>query len=1376
MRAWIGRRAPLFWVALAVSAAGAQDLQFYANGQIVSLPRCDAAVVALTGSAAATAALPQGLQQAGVNHAATRLAVLPQHQMVLVRPAVSRSRAALDTLAQEVRAVSGVIAVLPSFGAPAAPIALTAEILLDFGRALSLTERQALTADYGLEFVRPLGDYAPTGYLVRVVDPETHNPMTVARQLVEVAHARMATPNLVGGAVRHAPPPRPRGRAPLGQLFYTPNDPLYAPDQWHLNSDGTYPNTLADADVDAAEAWDLERGSGFLVIGVMDDGVDPNHEDLDVGNKLMRGYDTSTGTNDGSHKDPADAHGTAVSGVAAAAGDNNLGVTGAAPGCRIFPIRMDFNNGFSFDDVATGYTVGLQAGVSIFNNSWGYTVDLPLPDPIRQAIDLCTNTGRFGAGCVFLYSSGNDNVDIAGRGLETYQRVMAIGASNSQEVRSAYSSYGAALDLVAPSNDIIAGTAGITTTDRMGGQGYNAGNYEPTFGGTSSACPLASGVTALVISANPTLTYTEVQALLERTADQIDQPGGGYDSNGHSDLYGYGKVNAFAAVQEAQRLLGLPVQVTVDTANGAVTGARRLDSSNYAAVQYTLRGITRQQAVYDGSPATIYCDDGSDVVFPDTSSGSTTSARWWRQGQQTYTVNSTVTSLSASYYHQLRATFQVQVQAGGTYDDANLVPVGILTGGQSATVNANSQTATAFCDAGSGYSIPAAPLTQGTDQRWLAPDTDADGQPNPRTGTITTQNRTIVADFYHQARVKATLNGTNSGSRVSTVKRRYLGNDVQVIDLFGSFQDYCDVDTQLSFADASSGSPVLEAEGVHEFTVSPGLEVTVNYIVKAQGGSSLLQLSRPTAPANGQTPITVTVTVRDSAAQPVAGVAASRVQVFGAPTEGLHITNPTAATDSTGQLRFQMTKDNPGTVAISATLDGEQIAATATAEFLQVMSVSLSTPGVYLISFPISPADSRQTILDFNVTPTPPQVARLVAGQTRYEFFRPDAANAAFNIAPGKGFFLRTNSAGVAELTGTRAGNDGGANGFSLVTSPAGFHQLGNPRESRNMQWRLADFEVFLAGVSQGTLADPDNWALIDPFGWVYNGHDYEQVIDPVLPGTDGMRTQVQVYEGYFWRALRDGVGVVYRPDSGLARQAPAPVSPSNFGLALTASVDGGSSTAVVGALRQAVRSVTPPAAPSGSGPVRCEIIASDLTRAAADWQGQPVTTATRWRLAVTAAQQGPVTLSWPFLARQLPNGYRARLLDLSTGQQVLLNNSSSYVFQGSGERFFDLTVVPRGSSTLQIGTLSVQPGRGRGLAVSAAVSSEASLVLRVTSLAGRVIVETAPRTGSGVVALNWDGLDAQGRPVPRGTYQVQLLARSAAGEMVRAVRTVTIR
>jgi len=145
---------------------------------------------------------------------------------------------------------------------------------------------------------------------------------------------------------------------------------------------------------------------------------------------------------------------------------------------------------------------------------------------------------------------------LSSSGTSTLAIALAVGASTDWDYRADYSQYGSALDVVAPSSG---GFAAITTTDRQGEAGYNQTgtsettgpdplphiDYTSTFGGTSSATPLVSGIVALMLSRNPTLTAVEVRDKLRASADKI---GGVTYPNNFNQYYGYGRVNAKAAL------------------------------------------------------------------------------------------------------------------------------------------------------------------------------------------------------------------------------------------------------------------------------------------------------------------------------------------------------------------------------------------------------------------------------------------------------------------------------------------------------------------------------------------------------------------------------------------------------------------------------------------------------------------------------------------------------------------------------------------------------------------------------------------------------------------------------------------------------------
>lgn len=118
--------------------------------------------------------------------------------------------------------------------------------------------------------------------------------------------------------------------------------------------------------------------------------------------------------------------------------------------------------------------------------------------------------------------------------------------NTSLEQRAPYSQYGPELDVVAPSSDQH---LAITTTDRSGASGYDAGDFTNTFEGTSASAALVSGIAAAMIAIEGSLTTAQVRSALQDTADKIGAVG--YDGSGRNDFYGHGRVNMFKALQVA---------------------------------------------------------------------------------------------------------------------------------------------------------------------------------------------------------------------------------------------------------------------------------------------------------------------------------------------------------------------------------------------------------------------------------------------------------------------------------------------------------------------------------------------------------------------------------------------------------------------------------------------------------------------------------------------------------------------------------------------------------------------------------------------------------------------------------------------------------
>lgn len=321
------------------------------------------------------------------------------------------------------------------------------------------------------------------------------------------------------------------------------------------------------------------RGRG-VVVAVVDNGVDLDHEDLAAnitwGNHsyLPAGYGFSS----------AD-HGTAVAGIIAAVDGNGLGGRGVAPGARI--VAYNALRAPSTENIGDALIRGMDR-VSVSNNSWGdfnsWGEPLHLKPAIESALSLGTSRGRNGLGVVYVFSAGNgaavdangipsDNVNYSG--LVNNRYTLPVCAVDSNGKKTAYSEMGASLLVCAPSRS-AAGRDGIFTTDVTGAAGYNTDksadevadrSYTRLFGGTSAAAPMVSGVVALMLEANPNLSWRDVRYLLAATARKNDpthpdwsQNAAGFNVN-HS--YGFGLVDASAAVAMAEQWGGLgPSQST----------------------------------------------------------------------------------------------------------------------------------------------------------------------------------------------------------------------------------------------------------------------------------------------------------------------------------------------------------------------------------------------------------------------------------------------------------------------------------------------------------------------------------------------------------------------------------------------------------------------------------------------------------------------------------------------------------------------------------------------------------------------------------------------------------------------------------------------
>lgn len=299
-----------------------------------------------------------------------------------------------------------------------------------------------------------------------------------------------------------------------GQLIPTDVDFAF---QWHHRN-----LTKLTASSHTAEAWTITTGANSTIVAVLDTGV--NAAVGEFTGRLVPGFNFVSNT-----ADPSDdhGHGSAVSAVVCGNANNVLGGVGVNWNCRLMPVKVlnDVNYGL-YSWWAQGINYAVANGAKVINLSAGGTgSSTALTSAINNAIS---------AGVIFVTITHND-----GTGVITYPGnlpdAITVGATDQQDLRSTFSNYGSAIDLVAP------GTA-IHTIGRYGTLEY--------WNGTSFAAPQVAGVASLLCGLNPKLNQADVRALLCSGAD--DQVGDATDTPGFDIYYGAGRLNAYNSLLLAQ--------------------------------------------------------------------------------------------------------------------------------------------------------------------------------------------------------------------------------------------------------------------------------------------------------------------------------------------------------------------------------------------------------------------------------------------------------------------------------------------------------------------------------------------------------------------------------------------------------------------------------------------------------------------------------------------------------------------------------------------------------------------------------------------------------------------------------------------------------
>ncbi|RJQ57202.1 MAG: DUF4214 domain-containing protein [Desulfobacteraceae bacterium] len=332
-----------------------------------------------------------------------------------------------------------------------------------------------------------------------------------------------------------------------------PNDPLF-PNQWAFNMSGRK-GSFSHSGIDITGAWDLERGDPGVVIAIVDTGIYYLHEDLAgniwrnpgeiPGNGIdddRNGYtddiigwdfvDADSGDKGEDFSipdnDPLDrqGHGTMVAAVAAASGNNSVGIAGVVWDCRVMPVRAGYKlesgaGVLRSSDAAEGIAYAAANGAQVINLSWGSEVKSLT---VERAIGFAESCGA-----LVCAAAGNKNSDrLLFPAALAADAIISVGASDMYDGRASFSNYGADVDLFAPGVDIY--TAYLDN-------GYCLAS------GTSLSTPFVSGLAAMVWSANSSLTGRQVKSAILSSVD-ISQSLSGLALSG-------GRINAWKALLQA---------------------------------------------------------------------------------------------------------------------------------------------------------------------------------------------------------------------------------------------------------------------------------------------------------------------------------------------------------------------------------------------------------------------------------------------------------------------------------------------------------------------------------------------------------------------------------------------------------------------------------------------------------------------------------------------------------------------------------------------------------------------------------------------------------------------------------------------------------
>lgn len=326
-------------------------------------------------------------------------------------------------------------------------------------------------------------------------------------------------------AVEYAEPDEAVGAASTDEFF---------PRQYALQNDGQsftnnnpdYPITVAggtkDADVDAVEAWNVTTGGGIKV-AVLDSGVATDNPDI-TPKVVARANFSSASTNEDNY-----GHGTHVAGSVAASTNNSIGVAGVCPGCTILAGKV-------LNDSGVGSSSGLASGIDWAVSNGAKVINMSLGVRASRTLEAAVNNA-WNKGVVLVAAAGNGG-NQAKIYPGAYTNVIAVGATDNNDAKASFSTYGSSwVDIAAPGVNVFSTFPNhpfVLASQNHRALGYDVGN------GSSMSSAIVAGVAALAWSAHANATNKSVRSNVEAS---------GEIKPGTETYWAHGRVNAANAVK-----------------------------------------------------------------------------------------------------------------------------------------------------------------------------------------------------------------------------------------------------------------------------------------------------------------------------------------------------------------------------------------------------------------------------------------------------------------------------------------------------------------------------------------------------------------------------------------------------------------------------------------------------------------------------------------------------------------------------------------------------------------------------------------------------------------------------------------------------------